>query len=82
MLVSGTVISMSDCRSQGLGIKLAPQAEHRANITLQVGRSLLRGFLPEEWEATFRPGRQTTFNVANDGTVIGFKVGNFVRGSI
>src|SRR3546814_12293070 len=80
MLLSGKVISASDACPQGVAISLAASEDAIDGLNLTIDDKLLGGFFHSEWLATFRPGRETTFNVANDGAVIGFQVGNFIRG--
>src|SRR3546814_1737633 len=75
MLLSGKVISASDACPQGVAISLAASEDAIDGLNLTIDDKLLGGFFHSEWLATFRPGRETTFNVANDGAVIGFQVG-------
>ena len=80
MRLSGTVISASNACPQGVAVSLASNGAAIDDLRLTIDNDLLDGFFDSEWLATFCPGRETTFNVANDGAVIGFQVGNFVRG--
>src|SRR3546814_4995093 len=73
MLLSGKVISASDACPQGVAISLAASEDAIDGLNLTIDDKLLGGFFHSEWLATFRPGRETTFNVANDGAVIGFR---------
>lgn len=82
MLLSGTVISASDACPQGVAVSLAANGKRSNDVLLTIKDKLLGGFFHSEWLATFCPGRKTTFNVANDGEVIGFRVGNFTRGAM
>lgn len=82
MLLSGTVISISDPCAKGVAISLAACGAVASDIVLTISNELLKGFFPSEWKATFTPGRETKFRLANDGAVIGFQVGNFVRGTM